>query len=157
MSRWDDFKKNLGIIADKTATKTRELTDAASIKIKIAAKEADRDTEYKILGKLTYKKLKSIEGSDTEALTAHISQTMARLDAINAEICELQAEEAARRAAKEAEKQAKDEAKRQAEQKEKDEQEELNKKFMDDFEAARKSADEEYEKAKKAAEDAKSE
>ena len=89
MSKWDEIKKNLGIIADKTATKTRELTDTASLKIKIAAKESERDTEYKILGKLTYKKLKSAEGSDDTSLTAHISNTIERLDKIHGELAAL--------------------------------------------------------------------
>ena len=62
MSKWDDFKKNLGKFADKTVTKTRELTDTASLKIKIANKEADRNIEYKRLGKLTYAKLKALDG-----------------------------------------------------------------------------------------------
>ena len=157
MSKWDEIKKNLGIIADKTATKTRELTDAASLKIKIAAKESDRDTEYKILGKLTYKKLKSADGSDDTSLTAHISNTIERLDKIHAELAALLSEEEARRIAKEAEKQAKEEARRAAEQKEEQEQEELNRQFMDDFNAARKQADEAYENAKQSAEQAKKE
>ena len=59
MSTWNDIKKSVGLIAEKTAIKTRELTDTASLKIKIASREADRDTEYKRLGKLTYTKLKS--------------------------------------------------------------------------------------------------
>jgi hypothetical protein len=154
MSKWNEIKKNLGIIADKTATKTRELTDAASLKIKIAAKESERDTEYKVLGKLTYKKLKNAEGSDDASLTAHISNTIERLDKIHTELAALFAEEEARRAAKEAEKQAKEQARREAEQKEEQEQEELNRQFMDDFNAARKQADEAYKEAKKSAEQA---
>ena len=44
MSTWNDIKKTIGLVAEKTATKTRELTDTASLKIKIASREADRDT-----------------------------------------------------------------------------------------------------------------
>ena len=47
MSVWNDLKKSVGAIADKTVTKTREISDTASLKLKIASKEADRDTEYK--------------------------------------------------------------------------------------------------------------
>ena len=81
MSRWDEIKKSIGVIADKTANKTRELTDTASLKITIASKEADRDAEYKVLGKLTYAKLKQHKGS--EAVTERISETIERLDKIN--------------------------------------------------------------------------
>ena len=154
MSKWNEIKKSLSVIADKTATKTRELTDVASLKIKIAAKESERDTEYKVLGKLTYKKLKSTDGADNSALTAHISNTIERLDKIHGELAALIAEEDARRAAKEAEKQAKEEARRAAEQKEEQEQEEINRQFMDDFNAARKEADSAYEQAKRSAEQA---
>ena len=104
MSTWNDIKKSVGLIAEKTAIKTRELTDTASLKIKIASREADRDTEYKRLGKLTYTKLKSNDKERSESITLEISKSIKKLDEINADIAELKAEEARRRAAKEAEK-----------------------------------------------------
>ncbi len=104
MSKWDNFKKSVGYYADKTVTKTRELTDTASLKLKIASKEADRDTEYKKLGELTYKKLKNGSSANADKLTRDISDTIARLDVIFDELNTLQAEDEARRAAKKAEK-----------------------------------------------------
>ncbi len=100
MSKWDDFKKSVGYYADKTVTKTRELTDSAALKIKIASREADRDTEYKNLGRLTYSKLKSTTGADQEKLTLEISETMDRLERIIAEINTMRAEEDGKRNAK---------------------------------------------------------
>lgn len=128
MSKWDDFKKSLGNFADKTVTKTRELTDTASLKIKIANKEADRDIEYKRLGKLTYAKLKKLEGHSTEELTAKISESLEKLDKIIAELEALKNEDDERKAAKEAAKAAK--AARN------DDDEELNTDTINDFEAA---------------------
>ncbi len=128
MSKWDDFKKSVGAIADKTVTKTRELTDTASLKLKIASKEADRDTEYKNLGRLTYSKLKATDQKYSEALTLDISKTIEKLDGINSEIELLKAEEEARRDAKEAEK-AEKAARKEAEKKAEEE------------EAARKNAE----------------
>ena len=116
MSTWNDFKKSVGLFAEKTANKTRELTDTASLKIKIASREADRDTEYKRLGRLTYSKLKSTDESKSERLTLEISKSIEKLDEINSEIGALRAEEDERRAAKEAEKAQKD-AEREAEKK----------------------------------------
>lgn len=116
MSTWNDFKKSVGLFAEKTANKTRELTDTASLKIKIASREADRDTEYKRLGRLTYSKLKSTDDSQSERLTLEISKSIEKLDEINLEIGALRAEEDERRAAKEAEKAQKD-AEREAEKK----------------------------------------
>lgn len=162
MSKWEEFKKNLGEIADKTVNKTRELTDSAALKIKIANKEAERDTEYKNLGKLAYKKLKKLEDHNSEETTAKISQALEKLDEINKELKDLKAEEKARKDAKEAEKAEKEaekeaakQAEKQAEKKAKAEEEKLNMAVMNDFNEARKEADNEYEKAKQAADDAK--
>ncbi len=104
MSTWNDIKKSVGLFAERTAAKTRELTDTASLKIKIASHEADRDTEYKKLGRLTYQKLKNAEEKKSEQLTLEISKVIEKLDEINARIDELRAEEQERREAKEAEK-----------------------------------------------------
>ncbi|MBE6584454.1 MAG: hypothetical protein E7649_05705 [Ruminococcaceae bacterium] len=155
MANWNDIKKSIGNIADKTASKTRELADTASLKLKIANKEAERDLLYKALGKLAYAKLRNLNVKDPEALTENISVTLEKLDAILKELRELKAEDEARRAAKEAEKAAKEQAKRDEEEQEQAEQEELNRKVMEDFNAARAQADAQYEKAKAEAENAK--
>lgn len=150
MSKWDYFKKSVGIIADKTVSKTRELTDTASLKIKIATKEADRDAEYKALGKLTYARLKKLNIPGAESITERISGCIEKIDTLNAEISALKAQEKAKRAAKEAEKAAK-EAKRAEEEAEED-----GELVMEQFNQARQSADREYEAAKEAVKDAKS-
>ena len=149
MSKWEDFKKSFGEFADKTVNKTRELTDAAALKIKIAGKEADRDTEYKKLGKLAYTKLTLAEGQDSEELTRMISEVLESLNGILTELEALKAEEQEKQAAKEAEKGAK------AAKKNEKENDVLNLEVMNEFGEARKEADAEYERAKQAAEDAK--
>ncbi len=149
MSKWEDIKKSIGSFADKTVAKTKELGDTASLKIKIASKEADRDTEYKRLGKLTYTKLKDIDVSDKEALTAEISAAIEKLDEINASLTELKAEDEARRNAREAEKAAK-----KAEKSDSEEEESI---VMEQFNEARKEADEEYQRACDLANNAKKE
>lgn len=148
MSKWETFKAEFGKFADKTVNKTRDLTDLAALKIKIANKEAERDTEYKNLGKLTYAKLKKLDGTDPQTVTKEISDILEKLDAINQAIASLKAEEKAKKDAKEAEK----EAERQAKRAKEDDEEKL---VMDMFNEARAEADAEYEKAKQAAEDAK--
>lgn len=102
MSRWDDFKKTIDTFTDKAVAKTRELTDTASLKIRIANKEADRDIEYKKLGKLTYAKLKSTDSHSTEELTVKISETLDALDKIIAELDALKSQDDERKAEKEA-------------------------------------------------------
>ena len=154
MSKWDEFKKGFGDFADKTVGKTKEITGSATLKIKIANKEAERDQEYRRLGKLTYAKLKKLEINDSAELTAKISEVMARIDKIMAEIAALKAKEEEIKAAKEAEKAAKAAARKAEEDEELDEDDE-DSIVMDEFNEARREADVEYEKAKKAAEDAK--
>ena len=152
MSKWDEFKKGIGSFADKTVGKTREITDSATIKIKIANKEADRDQEYRRLGKLTYAKLKKLDVSDSAKLTEKISEVMARIDVIMADIAALKAREEDIKAAKEAEKAAKAAARAASEEEEDEEEASI---IMDEFNEARREADEEYIKAKKAADEAK--
>ena len=108
MPNWNDIKKNIGNLADKTAAATRELTDVASLKIKIANKESDRDHEYKHLGKLAYARLRQIKGFDAEQLASDISASLERLDNINKELAELKAHEKAKNDAKAADKKAKE-------------------------------------------------
>lgn len=155
MANWNDIKKGFGSIASKTATKTRELADNASLKIKIANKESERDIQYKALGKLAYAKLRNLNVSDPDALTENISATLDRLDEILKELHDLKSEEEARRAAKQAEKTAKEEAERRAEEQAQAETEELNRRVMQDFNEARVNAEEEYQKAKSNTRDAK--
>ena len=152
MSKWDEIKKSIGDFADKTVNATRELTDTASLKIKIANKEAERDLEYKNLGKLAYAKLRQTDGG--EDLTEKISASLEKLDTIQKELDELIAADKARKEAKDAEKQAKkaeDDKKKTAKNEEGDS---LDLSVMTEFNEARVTADEEYEKAKQAAEDA---
>lgn len=153
MSKWDEFKKGFGELADKTVTATRELTDTASIKIKIANKEADRDIEYKTLGKLAYIKLRQLDGG--EDLTEKISESLDKLDAIHKELDELLEADAARKEVKEAQKQAKKAEKEKKKATKAADGDGLDLDIMDQFNEARATADEEYEKAKQAAEDAK--
>ena len=154
MSKWDNFKSGIGSLAGKTADRTREITGVASIRIKIANKEADRDREYKLLGKLTYAKLKKISLGDGEDLTVKISETLEKLDKILSEINALKQKEAELKASKEAEKAARAEARRAKEEAEYEDDDDYDEVVMDQFNAARKEADAEYEKAKQAAEDA---
>ncbi len=106
MSKWNDIKKSVSCYAEKTASKTRELKDSASLSIRIASREADRDTEYKVLGRLMYKKLKGVNVKDPEALTGEISETMERLDAIISELKTMKKEKAQKQAEKSAQKAA---------------------------------------------------
>ena len=147
MFDWNNIKKGLSEIADKTVSKTIEVTDVASTKVKIASKETDRDTEYRRLGRLAYYKLKGVKVSNPDELENRISESIARIDNLNKEIAALKANEEA----KKEEKKAIAEAKRAAEKAAQEAEEEI---VMQQFNEARRTANEEYEKAKQAADDA---
>jgi hypothetical protein len=149
MPNWDNIKKNVGNIANKTANKTRELTDTAALKLKIAAKEADRDTEYKRLGKLAYIKLKELDGFDSSELTEKIAASLSSLDKILTELAALKQEDEERKREKQAQKEAKKAEKQIVTD------EELNLAVMTEFNEARVEAEAEYEKAKAQAEELK--
>lgn len=151
MSKWNNIKKNIGDIADKTVNKTRYLTDTAALKLKIANKEADRDMEYRKLGKLAYVKLKGLEGCDSAEMTERLAESLEKLDKILSELKALKAEDEERKNEKVAQKAAKKAEK----QKDEEADDELNMAVMTEFNEARIVADEEYEKAKAAAEDVK--
>lgn len=147
MSMWNDIKKSVTDFADKAAKKTEELTDAAAMKIKIANKEAERDSEYKNLGRLIYEKLGDADEQRKEQLTEAIAESIKKLDATIAELTRLNKEYNEAKAAREAEKNAKQSSKSAndgngASQNDED--------FMNDFNDARRAGDEEAEKARQA-------
>ena len=148
MANWENIKKKVGIFAAKTAKKTAEFTDVAALKIKIAAKEADIDLAYRRLGKLSYAKLKELEGVDPAELTTGISDEIKEIDKLLAELEALKKEDAERKAAKKAAK---------AEEDEDEEDEELDTAIIEEFKEARVVADKAYVEAKKAAEEAREE
>ena len=155
MANWNEIKMSIGNFAGKTAAKTRDLADTASLKIKIANKEAERDVQYKALGKLSYAKLRELQVNDPEAITKGISDTLDKLDSIHKELCELRAAEQAIRDANQAEKEARKQAKMREQELEEQENEQLNRKVMEEFNNARQKADVEFEKAKAEADELK--
>ena len=146
MANWENFKKKVGIFAAKTAKKTVELTDTAALKIKIAAKEADIDLAYRRLGKLSYAKLKELEGVDPVELTTGISNELKEIDKLLAELEALKKEDAERKAAKQSKKD---------EESDEEDEEELDTAIIEEFNEARIVADKAYVEAKQAAEEAK--
>ena len=92
MSKWDNIKKSVSSFADKAAKKTEELTDLASLKIKIANKEAARDNEYKFLGKLIYEKFKNEDETFAQKAASDIAEHIKKLDDISEELNKLHIE-----------------------------------------------------------------
>ncbi len=99
MADWKEIRTSAKKTADKAIKKTGELADVASMHIRLKALEAKRDAQYKQLGKLTYRQMKT-----GESLVGQIAPVIEKLDElrekIKALVTEIEAEKAARKAKK---------------------------------------------------------
>ena len=84
MSKWDNIKSGVSRAANKTAKKANELAESAAQKLKLKAMNAKLSEKYEMLGRLTYKQLKS-ERSQAEK----IAETIDAIDKLRADIKEL--------------------------------------------------------------------
>ena len=82
MSGWNEFKADASKVASKVATKTGEIADAATARIKLQSLKLKLCEEYEKLGRLTYKSAKSDEVTDT-------AEQIAKIDALRDEIQKL--------------------------------------------------------------------
>ena len=82
MSSWNEFKTDASKVASKVATKTGEIADAATARIKLQALKLRLCEEYEKLGRLTYKSAKTDEAVDT-------ADQIAKIDALRDEIQQL--------------------------------------------------------------------
>ena len=81
MANWNEIRSDVKVAANKAIKKTGELADTASIHLKIKMAEVRLSAAYEKLGKLTYKQLKL---GDSQAES--ISETMATIDTLRADI-----------------------------------------------------------------------
>ena len=64
MSTLNDLGSNIKRVASKAVSKTGDLTDTASLHIKLARKEADLATLYEQFGRVAYQKVKVGSSAD---------------------------------------------------------------------------------------------
>ena len=99
MADWKEIRTNAKKTANKAIKKTGEIADVASMHIRLKALEAKRDAQYKQLGKLTYRQMKT-----GESLVGQIAPVIEKLDElrdkIKALVAEIEAEKATRKAKK---------------------------------------------------------
>ena len=79
MSSWNEFKADASKVASKVATKTEEIADAATARIKLQALKLKLCEEYEKLGRLTYKSAKTDEITDP-------AEQIAKIDALRDDI-----------------------------------------------------------------------
>lgn len=105
MEKWKEIRSTAKSTAGKAVKKTGEIADLASMYVRLKTLEVKRDLQYKQLGKLTYRQMKT-----GESLATDIAPVIEALDEIRAKIkvlvSEIEAVKAARKAQREAAKTA---------------------------------------------------
>ncbi len=104
---WNNIKKNISEFTGKAVQKTEELASLAEIKIKIAKLSSEKENEFLILGKLTYKKLTLEDDTQNTKLTEKISETVSKISELENKIVALNVEYEQTKQEAEAKKQAK--------------------------------------------------
>ena len=113
MATWNEFCSDVSRISKKAAKKTGELAHSASLHIKLENYKSKLSSSYEKLGRLTYKQLKTSVSQAEE-----ISEVIATIDSIRADVSAIEKE-----IAEEKEKKAKEKAEeKEAAQEEKSEE-----------------------------------
>jgi hypothetical protein len=113
MATWNEFCSDVSRISKKAAKKTGALAHSASLHIKLENHKAKLSSSYEKLGRLPYKQLKT-----SVSQAKQISEVIATIDSIRADVSALENEIAEEKAKKEKEKeQAKEEKEAEAEEK----------------------------------------
>lgn len=99
MSKWREFRRGVRKVASKAVSKTGDLSDTASLHVKLARKEALLADLYEQFGRVAYQKIK------TNAEVDHkIKVLIEKIDVIRAEIYSLNRAIEQKKASKETEK-----------------------------------------------------
>ena len=81
MSKWSDFGHRLKRVAGKAVAKTGDLSDTASLQIKLARKEAQLSDLYEQFGRIAYQKVKAGSSADHK-----MKILIEKIDIVRAEI-----------------------------------------------------------------------
>ena len=108
MANWKEFRASVGRAANKAWIKTEEFADHASMQVKLKTLEAKRNAQYELLGKLTYRQIKS-----GESQAEQIAPVIEEIDTLREKARVLLAEIEAAKKAKEEKKAKEAQAKQQ--------------------------------------------
>ena len=116
MATWNEFCSDVSRISKKAAKKTGELAHSASLHIKLENYKSKLSSSYEKLGRLTYKQLKTSVSQAEE-----ISEVIATIDSIRADVSAIE-KEIAEEKEKKAKEKAEEKAEKEAAQEEKSEE-----------------------------------
>ena len=88
MATWDLFKLSAKRAANKALKETSDAADLAGLHIRLKALEAKRNEEYEMLGRLTYRQLKTgvSQAERIAPVIENIDKTRAKIKKVNAQI-----------------------------------------------------------------------
>lgn len=100
MATWELFKLSAKRAANKALKETSDAADLAALHIRIKALEAKRNEEYEMLGKLTYRQLKTgvSQAERIAPVIENIDKVRAKIKRVNAQIDDTRAMREERRA-----------------------------------------------------------
>ena len=88
MATWELFKISAKRAANKALKETGDAADLAALHIKLKALEAKRNDEYEMLGRLTYRQLKTgvSQAERIAPVIENIDKVRAKIKKVNSEI-----------------------------------------------------------------------
>ena len=95
MANWEEIRQKAKQAASKAAQKTEEIASMAAMQIKLKSLESKRNAQYQLLGKLTYRQLKSGE-SQAEKIAPVVEELDSLIEQIRAQVIEIEQEKKAR-------------------------------------------------------------
>ena len=98
MSTWNNIQHKIKKVAIKAVSKTGDLTDTASLHVKLACKEANLGNLYEQFGRVAYQKIKTGANVDSK-----IKVLIEKIDVVRAEIYAINRSIEAKKLAKEEE------------------------------------------------------
>lgn len=89
MTFFDDFGKKLGIVAETTVTKAKELTEITKLNMQISSEERKLEKLYAEIGKLVFEKEKDIPGSIVSEQCMKIIEVQQAVKELNTKLNEV--------------------------------------------------------------------
>ena len=89
MTFFDDFGKKLGIVAETTVTKARELTEITKLNMQISCEERKIEKLYAEIGKLVFEKEKDKQGSFVSEQCTKIIEVQQAVKELNKKLNEV--------------------------------------------------------------------
>lgn len=89
MTFFDDFGKKLGVVAETTVTKAKELTEITKLNMQISSEERKLEKLYAEIGKLVFEKEKDKSGGFVSEQCSRIIEVQQAIGDLNKKLNEV--------------------------------------------------------------------